>query len=139
MRLGRHRDPTHPTTLGANLQETINNRRQVDANVAAFQAVDLNTVFVLGTDGNLWLETSPAAAGFLGIQFLPWGNVSQTINRRQHVDAGVGAFNVWVDEHNVLGGWVVFAKDTDHVLWYEQSPLASSTSWTRRRVDLSVM
>jgi NHL repeat len=92
-----------------NVQETINNRRQVDANVAAFQAIDVNTVFVLGKDGNLWLETSP------------WGNVTPTTNTRQHVDANVGAFNVWVDEHNALGDWVVLVKDTDHILWHEQA------------------
>lgn len=131
--------PTAPYKAWGNLQETLKNRRQVDANVAAFQAIDLNTVFVLGGDGNLWLETSPAEIGLLGIQMLPWGNVAQTIKTRQHVDSGVGAFNAWVDEHNVLGDWIVFVKDTDHVLWYEQSPIAPSTSWTRRKVDLSVM
>lgn len=131
--------PNAPYNAWGNVQETINNRRQVDANVAAFQAVDLNTVFVLGRDGNLWLETSPAVTGLLGILELPWGNVAQTIKTRQHIDAGVGAFNVWVDEHNVLGDWVVFVKDTDHVLWYEHSPIAPSTNWTRQKVDLSVM
>jgi hypothetical protein len=110
-----------------NVQETIKNRKQVDANVVAFQAFDVNTVFVLGTDGNLWLETSP------------WGNVTQTSNTRQHIDANVGAFYVWVDEHNTLGDWVVLVKDTDHILWYDHSPATPSATWTRRQVDNSVM
>ncbi len=33
-------------------------REHVDGNVAAFQPLDPNTVYVLGSDGNLWLEHS---------------------------------------------------------------------------------
>jgi hypothetical protein len=78
--------PPNSSTYDAwgNVQETINLRRIVDQNVAAFQVIDVNTVFVLGTDGNLWLETSP------------WGNLSQTINTRQHVDSNVASFNAFV-------------------------------------------
>jgi hypothetical protein len=120
-----------PNTPGFNawgdVQETIRRRRQVDANVAAFQAIDRNTVFVLGKDGNLWLETSSTATT------PPWGNLTQTINTRQHIDGIVEAFNTWLDEHNTLGDWVVFVKDTDHVLWYETSPIPPSTTWIRPR------
>ena len=128
MRLGQYQEPNAPVYKAwGNVQETINNRRQVDANVAAFQAIDVNTVFVLGKDGNLWLETSP------------WGNVTQTTNTRQHVDANVGAFNVWVDEHNALGDWVVLVKDTDHILWHEQASAPPWKTWTRMQIDGSVM
>ena len=34
-------------------------RMQVDADVRSFQYVDLQHVFVLGLDGNLWLEPAP--------------------------------------------------------------------------------
>ena len=34
-------------------------RLPVDGNVQAFQALDANTVLVLGLDGNLWLERAP--------------------------------------------------------------------------------
>jgi NHL repeat len=110
-----------------NVQETMQNRKQVDGNVAAFQAVDVNTVFVLGQDGNLWLETSP------------WGNVGHTVETRQHVDTNIEAFYVWVDEHNMEGNWMVFVKDTDHALWYDISPPPPSTTWTRVQVDRNVM
>ena len=124
-------DPSAPGThpIWGNVQETVNNRKLVDTNVAAFQAIDVNTVFVLGRDGNLWLETSP------------FGNVQETINTRERVDSSVGAFNVWVDAHNVLGGWVVFVKDTDHILWRDDSPIPfpPSKTWTRMQIDGSVM
>jgi hypothetical protein len=35
------------------------NRQQIDGNVRAFQPLDLQTVVVLGTEGNLWLEQAP--------------------------------------------------------------------------------
>ncbi|MGC1321714.1 MAG: hypothetical protein WA849_06005 [Candidatus Udaeobacter sp.] len=109
-----------------NVNETIKNRKQVDGDVAAFQAIDVNTVFILGSDGNLWLETSP------------WGDIAQMIETRRHVDAHVGAFNVWTDEHHTIGDWVVLVKDTDHVLWYKESSDAGKT-WTRMQIDGSVM
>jgi hypothetical protein len=102
------------------------NRSIVDSGVTAFQAVDVNTVFVLGSDGNLWLETSP------------WGDVSQMINRRHQVASKVAAFNVWMDEHNTLGDWVVLVKDTDNNLSYFQSS-PPSTTWTGHQVDGNVM
>jgi hypothetical protein len=37
-------------------------RQQVDTNVEDFQAFDVNTVYVLGTDLNLWLEHGPFGA-----------------------------------------------------------------------------
>lgn len=109
-----------------NVQETINRRKQVDANVAVFQAVDVNTVFVLGSDGNLWHEMAP------------WGDVTQTTTTRHHVDANVSAFYVWVDAHNTLDDWVVFARDTDRNLWHEQSPVPWE-SWSRFQIDGGVM
>ncbi|MGA7340820.1 MAG: hypothetical protein WBE72_02160 [Terracidiphilus sp.] len=111
-----------------NVQETMQNRKQVDGNVAAFQAIDVNRVFVLGQDGNLWLETSP------------WGNVGQTVVTRQHIDTNIEAFYVWVDWYNLEGNWMVFVKDTDHALWYDMSSTTPpSTTWTRVQVDRNVM
>jgi len=112
-----------------NVPETIKNRQQVDGNVAAFQAIDVNTVFVLGTDGNLWLETSP------------WGNVSQTIQTRTHIATNVGAFYAWADAYHASGTsriWTIFIKDTDHVLRYYISGLPYTT-WTQIQVDGNVM
>jgi hypothetical protein len=34
-------------------------RQQVDANVEDFQPLDGETIYVLGTDGKLWLEHAP--------------------------------------------------------------------------------
>jgi hypothetical protein len=120
-------DPNGPyPPIWGNVQETIKNRQLVDANVAAFQAIDVNTVFVLGSDGNLWLETSP------------WGDTTQTIQTRQQVDANVEAFNVWIDEHHTIGDWVVLVKDTDHVLWYRESSDGGKT-WFRMQIDGNVM
>ena len=110
-----------------NVQETIALRQIIDQNVAAFQAIDVNTVFVLGTDGNLWLETSP------------WGDVGQTIATRQPVDSGVATFYAWAAAHDFFGFWVVLVKDTNDNLWYETPPAPPQTSWRNFQIDGDVM
>jgi hypothetical protein len=110
-----------------NVQETINLRKIVDQNVAAFQAIDVNTAFVLGSDGNLWLETSP------------WGDVSQTINTRQHVDANVASFYAWAAASSPSEYWVVFVKDTNGNLWYETRDYNVPPPWEKMQIDSNVM
>jgi hypothetical protein len=69
--------------------------------VQAFQALDIQTVLVLGTDGNLWLESSP-----FGVPVPP---------ARQQVDGSVQAFQA-LDTQPVL----VLGRDRN--LWLEHGP-----------------
>jgi hypothetical protein len=110
-----------------NVEDTIKYRKIVDQNVAAFQAIDDNTVFVLGTDGNLWLETGP------------WSDVSHTVNTRQPVESGVATFYAWPAAHDFFGYWVVFVKDANSNLWYETPPTPPQTSWRDFQIDGNVM
>jgi hypothetical protein len=76
-------------------------RNQVDGNVYRFWAVDSEHVFVIGTDGNLWLEYGP-----FGQQIPP-----------QRVPVDGNAIAVWaqdVDQAYVLG--------SDGNLWLENAP-----------------
>jgi len=107
-----------------NVALTVGYRQRVDGNVVAFQAIDVSTTFVLGTDGNLWFETGP------------WGNVSQTISTRKLVASNVTSFFVWTGARGFLNEWAVLYKDTDHVLWYTVSPFPNS--WNME-IDTNVM
>jgi hypothetical protein len=69
---------------------------QVDGNVAAFQALDANTAFVLGTDGNLWREQVTGAVPPPRVQ----------------LDGNVADFRV-------LDASTVFVVGTDRKLWRE--------------------
>ena len=120
--------PNTPQFNGwGDVQETIRLRKIVDQNVAAIQAIDINTVFVLGTDGNLWLETSP------------WGNVSQTVSRRQHIGGNVTGFFAWTAARDFFNYWVVLVRDTNGNLWYETPPASPSTTWVKFQIDGNVM
>lgn len=76
---------------------------QVDANVRAFQALSDTEAFVLGTDGNLWLEHGP------------FGTVPPT---RQQVDGNVSAFQALSDTEVLVLG-------TDGRLWLEHGPFGA--------------
>lgn len=50
----------NPNLRSVGRRETIPPpREQVDSNVQAFRGLDTQTAFVLGNDGNLWLEHGP--------------------------------------------------------------------------------
>jgi hypothetical protein len=89
----------------------------VDGNVQAFQALDTQTILVLGQDGNLWLEFSP-----FGVNVPP---------ARQQVDGGVRAFQA-LDIQTVL------VLGTDGNLWLESSPFGASVPPARQQIDGSV-
>jgi PASTA domain len=85
---------------------------QVDANVRAFQALSDTEMFVLGTDGNLWLEQAP------------FGAVPPT---RQQVDANVSAFQALSDTEVLVLG-------TDGRLWLEHGPFGTVPP-VRQQID----
>ena len=77
-------------------------REHVDGKVAAFQPIDYNNVYVLGTDANLWLEHST------GEKF------GQVPPPREHVDASVMAFHAFT----VIDAFVV---GQDGLAWLEHA------------------
>lgn len=79
-------------------------RNLVDANVSSFQPVDSDTVYVVGTDGNLWLE------------FGPFGN--QVPPNRVQVDGNVLSF--WAVDDNIA-----YVEGTDLNLWQENAPFGT--------------
>jgi hypothetical protein len=99
------------------IQHTIDTRKQVDAQVTYFWAVDSKHVFVVGNDGNLWYETAPTPSDVNG-----WGNVQAVIDTRQQVDGRVAEFqvlnsrtlvvegyggNLWLETASPTSGWSV--------------------------------
>lgn len=88
--------------------------------------------FVLGTDGNLWLETGP------------FGNVGQTIATRRQIDGNVsnlysqvGESHVWRTAFQALNPGEIFVCGTDGNLWLEHAPF-NSVPPSRIQVDGSV-
>jgi hypothetical protein len=75
---------------------------QVDQSVAAFQAIDPATVFVLGRDGRLWRETSGRGGAVL-------------VDRDLLVGVGKAAFRADDPRH-------VYILASDHKLWREALP-----------------
>jgi hypothetical protein len=85
----------------------------VDQTAFTFEALDNQTVLVLGTDGNLWIEQEP------------FGNVPPP---RQQIDDNVQAMQA-------LNIKVVFVLKVDGSLWLESTPFM----WfTRQQVDANV-
>jgi hypothetical protein len=70
---------------------------QVDGSVRAFRALDAHTVYVLGTDGNLWRE------------FEVWNNA---LEPRERVDGNVRAFQA-------LDATIAYVLGSDGKLWRE--------------------
>jgi hypothetical protein len=92
-------------------------REQIDSNVQAFQALDNQTVLVLGRDRNLWLEHGP-----FGVNVPP---------ARQQVDGNVQAFH-GLDTQSIL----VLGQDGN--LWLEHSPFGVNVPPTREMIDGNV-
>ena len=106
-------------------------RVQVDGNVSnifsqvgenrvwrtPFQALDPNTVFVLGSDNNLWLEYAP-----FGVSVPP---------HRNQIDGNVDTFQA-LDPNTVL------VQGTDGNLWLEFAPFGVLIPPLRTQVDGSV-
>jgi hypothetical protein len=99
----------------------------VDDQVAAFQAIDANTVFVQSTDGKLWRETGDmrtrklAASAVKAFQYVPDGDTlyvltssgqlwRQAGGKAQEVDHDVAAFHA-ADMN------LVYVQGTDGRLW----------------------
>src|SRR5579885_1215587 len=107
--------------------QTVSNPLVIDENVQAFNATNFrnppDTVLVLGSDGNLWLEYGPF--GHPAPKF--W-------TRREQVDANVQGFlGVNYDQVFVLG--------SDGNLWLEQGPFGQPAPnfWTGRTpIDANV-
>ena len=80
-------------------------RQHVDGNAAAFDAIDANTIYVLGAtgDGALWLEHGP-----FGVVPPP----------RQLVDLNVAAFDA-------VGANDVYVLGSNGALWLEHGPFGS--------------
>src|SRR5215510_13160940 len=75
-------------------------REQIDADAQAFQALDSQTMVVLGTDNNLWLEHAP------------FGHAPPA---REQIDANAQAFQA-------LDSQTVVVLGTDNKLWLEHAP-----------------
>jgi hypothetical protein len=90
-------------------------RQQVDGNVAAFDAIDSNTIYVLGQDGKLWLEHGP------------FGSVPPP---RQQVDGNVAAFAA-IDANTI------YVLGSNGALWLEHGPFGSVPP-PREQVDGNV-
>jgi len=89
------------------VSNTIEFRLPVDANVNDIQPIDFNTIFVLGHDGALWLETGP------------FGDIDQTIQTRTAVYNEAIAFEaVNTDE--------VYILDGNQQLWLASSPFSKN-------------
>ncbi len=87
----------------------------------AFQPLSPDAIFVLGGDGNLWLEVAP------------FGDVGTVVRNRLQVDANVAQF--WATDTNT-----VFVLGTDGNLWFEVAPFGDVDTVVRNRqqVDGSV-
>jgi hypothetical protein len=126
-----------------NIPQMIARRLQVDGNVSnvfsqvggnriwrpAFQPLNVNELFVCGSDGNLWYEPAPygdvstvirnrlqvdgnVTQFWALVETGPWGNVANTIANRRQVDGNVLQF--WAVENGI-----VFVNGNDLNLWLE--------------------
>ena len=87
---------------------------QIDANAVAIQAVDNNHVYVLGANGNLWLEEGPWGAVPPARQLVD-GNVGQVgdpsiivINSYPNISGLNGKVTLTIEpsgEYSFVGGW----------------------------------
>jgi hypothetical protein len=100
----------------------------VDGSVAAFQAIDGNVVYVLGTNGNLWLETGTMANRTLvraGVKSFQVANgtvwsLDTTGNLYRQVAGGGFVFvDGTVASFQALGPTLAYVLGTDGKLWRE--------------------
>ncbi|MDR3502285.1 MAG: hypothetical protein P4L79_06845 [Legionella sp.] len=94
-------------------------------------ATQLQT-FVLGSNGNLWLETGP------------FGDTARTIATRQQIDANVtnlysqvGENHVWRTGFQALNPGEIYVLGTDNNLWLEHAPF-NSIPPSRIQIDANV-
>jgi hypothetical protein len=73
-------------------------RIQVDGNVQSFWPVNLNTVFVVGTDKNLWLEFGPFGTVPLPLPECAYPNGQQC---RYWIASGAWELSV-LDQHSIF-------------------------------------
>jgi hypothetical protein len=73
-------------------------RIQIDANVQSFWPLNLNTVFVVGTDGNLWLEFGPFGTVPIPLPYCVYPNSQQC---RYWIASGAWELSV-VDQHSIF-------------------------------------
>ncbi len=90
--------------------------RQVDHDVAAFHAVDMNLVYVLATDGRLWQELGDRSQAVL-------------VDGDLAVKMGAGAFQ-FASKGDVKGQ-AVYMLDRKHQLWAETMPSARNRGAAR--------
>ncbi len=83
--------------------------RQVDHDVAAFHAVDMNLVYVLATDGRLWQELGDRSQAVL-------------VDGDLAVKLGAGAFQF--ASTGDVEGQAIYMLDRKHELWAETMPSA---------------
>jgi hypothetical protein len=97
---------------------------QIDANVRDFYSWDGASVFVLGLNGHLWLESAP------------FGNVPPS---RVSVDEGVQAFTPWFGSNiQDLGALVLGSQTYDWPLLLELPPFGSLPPSNMTLVDKNV-
>jgi hypothetical protein len=97
-------DTTYVQTGDATLWRKSGNEKpeEVDTRVAAFQAIDMHLVYVLGADGRLWQEIGGRSQAAL-------------VDRDVLVTSGRAAFQATDPSHIYLLG-------SDHKLWAESMP-----------------
>jgi hypothetical protein len=88
--------------------------------------------FVLGSDGNLWLETGP------------FNDLARTLATRQQIDANVsnlysqvGESRVWRTGFQAINAGEIFVLGTDNTLWLEHAPF-NSVPPSRTQIDSNV-
>jgi hypothetical protein len=89
---------------------------QVDHDVAAFHAVDMNVVYVLAADGRLWQELGDRSQSVL-------------VDGDLAVKLGAGAFQF--ASTGDVEGQAVYVLDREHELWAETMPSARGRSTVR--------
>jgi hypothetical protein len=147
-----------PTGCGANSSYHVNYLIEAPAPRRTFQSLDGTNIFVLGSDGNLWLEHAPfgqhvppsrqqvdgnvlafqeldtetvlvlGTDGNLWLEQAPFGNVPPN---RQQIDGNVRAFQA-----QFLTGWV-WVLGTNGNLWLEQAPFGTVPP-QRQQIDGNV-
>jgi hypothetical protein len=98
----------------------MQSRQPVDSNVNDIQPLDADTIFVMGHDGNLWLETSTNGNFVSG---------DQTIKTRTLITTNDIGASVALNKEEV------YCTDSGLNLWYAYSPWGPSN---RSKVDSNV-
>jgi hypothetical protein len=95
------------------------NMTLVDKNVAQFSQFDVNTIWVLGTNGNLWIESAP------------FGTAPPA---RVQVDGDVKTFRGPNPDYSVY----VLSADANATLWLEFQPFGTTIPPARVQIDSNI-